>query len=399
MQSVHEVLTTITREVRPMVARQVPLEEAGGAVLAEPVTMDIDSPPFDRAVLDGFAVQSVHAPAGALLEIIGRQDAGGALFEDVVGPGQCLGINTGGRLPAGADGVLMVEHATVEGNHVHVGKPVGRGHGIQRQGADARAGQVVLEAGVRLSGAQLAVLASAGAALVSVRRVRAAVLTTGDELVAASQRPGPGQIRNSNGPMVAEMVREAGGEVLHLGVCGDDAAMLRGLLERGFAEADLLVVSGGMSMGTRDLVPVLLKEMGVAIHVEKVRMKPGKPFLLGSIETVGGRKYVAGLPGNPVSAFVTFQRFVREVLGQMVGARGEARVIEAQAGADLDANGDREFYQPCSVGVEAGISVARPLKWKGSADLFTLARAKGLLIREAGAGEVRAGEAVGVLLL
>jgi molybdopterin biosynthesis enzyme len=154
-----------------------------------------------------------------------------------------------------------------------------------------------------------------------------------------------------------------------------------------------------MSMGTRDLVPVLLKEMGVAMHVEKVRMKPGKPFLLGSLGEGEGRRYVAGLPGNPVSAFVTFQRFVRVMIERMMGGSGEGRVVQVRAGVDLEANGDREFYQPCSVEVEGGALVARPLKWKGSADLFTLARAKGLLIREAEAGAVRAGEGVGVLLL
>jgi molybdopterin molybdotransferase len=382
-----------------MVARQAALERAGGSVLAAALRMDIDSPPFDRAAVDGFAVQSGHARAGALLEIIGRQDAGGALFAGVVGPGQCVGINTGGRMPAGADGVLMVEHAVVEGDRMRVGKAVGAGHGMQRQGSDARAGQVVLEAGVRLGAAQLAVAATAGAAEVRVRRVRAAVLTTGDELVAAGERPGPGQIRNSNGPMIAELVREAGGEVLDLGVCGDDEARLRGLLERGLAEADLLVVSGGMSMGTRDLVPVLLKEMGVAIHVEKVRMKPGKPFLFGSVERAGERKYVAGLPGNPVSAFVTFHRFVRVAMGAMVGMGASQREIEARAGVELERNGDREFYQPCVFEHEGGQVVARPLSWKGSADLFTLARAQGLLVREAGAGPVAVGGAVRMLRL
>jgi molybdopterin molybdotransferase len=199
--------------------------------------------------------------------------------------------------------------------------------------------------------------------------------------------------------MIAELVREAGGEVLDLGVCGDDEARLRGLLERGLAEADLLVVSGGMSMGTRDLVPVLLKEMGVAIHVEKVRMKPGKPFLFGSVERAGERKYVAGLPGNPVSAFVTFHRFVRVAMGAMVGMGASQREIEARAGVELEGNGDREFYQPCVFEQEGGQVVARPLSWKGSADLFTLARAQGLLVREAGAGPVAVGGAVRMLRL
>ncbi len=202
--------------------------------------------------------------------------------------------------------------------------------------------------------------------------------------------------------MLVALVKEAGAEILDLGQCGDDAAQLRAGLERGLVETDLLVVTGGMSMGSKDLVPGLLKELGVAVHVEKVRMKPGKPFLFGT-RVVGEKpSYVAGLPGNPVSAFVTFQLFVREMLGILAGGevRGvRSRFIVAEAAAGFPANGDREFFQPCVLERRGAVTVARPFDWRGSADILTLAKADGLARRPADSGEVKAGELMEVLPL
>jgi molybdopterin molybdotransferase len=185
--------------------------------------------------------------------------------------------------------------------------------------------------------------------------------------------------------------------MLDLGTVRDEPDLLREALSRGLREADVLVVTGGMSMGTKDWVPKLLVELGVEIHVEKVKMKPGKPFVFGTKEVGGARHYVAGLPGNPVSGYVCFMRLVLPLLGRLYpGMRGAGLGLEAaRAGVDLGANGDREFYQPCKV--EGGVAV--PVVWKGSADLFTLARANALLVHPAGAGERKAGSAVEVLRL
>ena len=401
MLTVQESLAIVTREARPLVATSLALSRAAGALLAEPLYMDIDSPPFDRAMVDGFALLSADARAGASLRIVGRQDAGGPLFPGPLLPGQALGINTGAPLPAGADAVVMVEHTRVEGATVMLQRPLAAGQGMQKRGADARAGQRILEACQTLHAAQMALAAMAGAAQVAVRRARVAILTTGDELVPIAATPGPGQIRNSNGPMMAELVRHTGAEVLDLGVVGDREADLRAMLERGLAEADLLLVSGGMSMGTRDLVPPLLTELGVAIHIAKLRIKPGKPFIFGTRDGASGRKYVAGLPGNPVSAFVTFHRFVRAILGALTGERDVDRSSAGCTTVALEANGDRAFYRPCAVAVDAATARVQltPLAWKGSADLFTLGQAQGLLIREPGAPAVEAGAVVPVLLL
>jgi molybdopterin molybdotransferase len=373
--------------------------------------MDQDSPRFDRAMVDGFALHWQDARPDIELELVGHIDAGGAVFSGVVQPGQCVAINTGGVVPAGADAVLMVEHSQKvvrgEKEFVITKTSLPPGAGIQKQGSDAKAGDVVLSDSVTLGPAQIALCAAAGIGMPQARRARIAVLATGDELVdtSASGASGtraalePGQIWNSNGPMLCALATQAGAEVLDLGTCRDDERLLRDIISRGLTQADLLVVSGGMSMGTRDWVPVILKQLGARLHVEKVRIKPGKPFLLGTVQIKGQEKYVAGLPGNPVSSFVTFQRFVREMIARMTGlARPASRILPAQSASALPANGDREFYQPCTLRQQNSTLVADVLAWKGSADLFTLARADGLLIRPAGAPEVPAGGPVDILI-
>ncbi len=306
--------------------------------LAKPVSMDIDSPPFDRALLDGFAVQSKDACAGAQLHIVGRHDAGGPA-NCRVAQGQCVAINTGAPLPPGADAVAMVEYTNpIPGaaDYIQLTKLVANGAGVQRQSSDARAGQAVLEAGMKLTPAALAVAAAAGADQVWViPKPRVAVLVTGDELVPVTQRPGPTEIRNTNSMMLTSLVRQCANvpcEVLDLGVARDESETIRTALARGLAGSDVLLVSGGMSMGTRDLVPQLLVELGVEIHVQKVRIKPGKPFIFGTFSPgapggdVSQRRYVIGLPGNPVSAFVCFKRFVEPLLRALHGETVNDRV-------------------------------------------------------------------------
>ncbi len=291
--TIEETLAVIHREVGKLGIIKVAVGMGHAHVLAEPVLWASDSPPFDRALLDGFAVRSVDARIGAQLQIVGKRDAGGVGgWDGAFNQGQCVAINTGAVFPAGADAVLMVEHSRTERPSddgpafVTVLREVRAENGVQRRGAHGRVGSVALAAGTVLNAAAIGGAVSAGAAELTVwRKPRVAVLSTGDELVAAGQPLGPGQIHNSNQAMLLALVKECNGESMNLGSCPDVREELRSRLETGLREADLLVVTGGMSMGTRDLVPALLKELGVEIHVEKVRMKPGKPFVFG---TVGG---------------------------------------------------------------------------------------------------------------
>jgi len=415
MLSVDDVLRVIGEKILPLEPVGESLLEGHGKVLAEAVVMQEDSPPFDRAQLDGYAVRSADFHRGGLLEafapglrIIGQRDAGMTGGSAGISPGECIGINTGAMMPEGADAVLMVEYSVrLEGDDVPRVRPtreVAAGYGVQKRASDARAGDKVLQAGVRLAAAELAVAAAAGAATLSVRKLRAGLLTTGDELIPVGATPQPGQIRNSNHLMLAALLRGFGtSDLLDLGSCGDEADRLRELLGRGLSGSDLLLVSGGMSMGTRDLVPGLLQELGVVFYVEKVRMKPGKPLVIGEWEQEGRRCYVAGLPGNPVSGFVCFHRFVREMLVRLLQADEASgigpRFVEAQCEGALVDNGDREFYLPCRVSLKQGSVRAEPLAWKGSADLFTLSKAQGLIVRPVGAGASEPGAVVPVLLL
>jgi molybdopterin molybdotransferase len=415
MLSVDEVVKLVGEKVEPLPPCKVRLLEGHGSALAEDVRMGEPSPPFDRAQLDGFAVRSADFHREGLLDafsrglrLIGQMDAGTRGFPSALQAGECVGINTGAMMPEGADAVLMVEYservADADGTRVKATRGVTPGYGVQRKGSDAEAGEIVLASGRRLFASEMAVAATAGAATVSVRRLRASLLTTGDELVPVDVQPAPGQIRNSNHAMLASLLSEFGAaSVLDLGTCGDDAGRLRGLLKKGLEESALLLVSGGMSMGTKDLVPRLLKELGVTFYVEKVRMKPGKPLVIGRWgESGGGRRcYVAGLPGNPVSGFVCFHRFVREMMARLLradeGSGVAPEVVEAHSSRALGENGDREFYLPCQLSVQEGVLRAEPLAWKGSADLFTISRANGLMIRPAGAAAAEAGSLVRVL--
>ncbi|MGN6367848.1 MAG: molybdopterin molybdotransferase MoeA [Phycisphaerae bacterium] len=408
LKSVDETFETIRCSASFSEPVSVTPYEGRGMVLGADVVMESDSPPFDRALLDGYAVISDDATPASRLEIVGRQDAGGEVWRGQVQRGQCVGINTGAPMPGGADAVLMVEHSEIAqgegagGAEVIVKKEVGAGFGVQRRGAQGRKGEAALKAGTVMTPAAVGAAVAAGAREVRViPRPRVAVLTTGDELVEAGKELDVGQIRNSNSPMLMALLDGVAG-VVDLGHSRDEAGVLRGKLEAGLEGADVLVVTGGMSMGTKDLVLGMLKELGVEILVEKVRMKPGKPFLFGRREKGERRSYVCGLPGNPVSAFVTFHLFVKELLGVLSGRGGGERFVAARAGSVFAANGEREFFQPCVLRREGEHLVAVAGAWPGSADVFALARLGGeggLVRRGVNAPAVGVGEVVRVLVV
>ena len=430
-----EIIDATPVSLRAAVERS--LHEAEGLVLAEDLRADRDYPPFDRSLMDGFAVRCAEtSAAGAELKIIGEIAAGrpappGALG---AGAGEAFAIMTGAPLPEGADGIVPVEETqrigAGAGDRVRIARAASPGRFIGRRGSDARAGEIVLAKGMRLGPRQLAVAATVGAARVRVyEKPRIAVLGSGDELVGIGEEPGEAQIRNSNNLMLAALLRRMGCEVTDGGIVRDDPASVRAALAGAIDAYDAVFISGGMSMGTYDYVPRTLLELGVELKVTKLRIKPGKPFVFGVRNRVSGFGYrgsgeegvrgfdpkpetrdpllwaraagqpdvfVFGLPGNPVSAFVCTVRLASRLIGRLCGETGASEAwASATISEALPANGPREFYLPVVFGRSEG--VARPLKWKGSADVFTLAAASALLVREADAPALPAGAAVRVL--
>jgi molybdopterin molybdotransferase len=423
MLSVAEALDAVRRECRPLRSRHLRLSHLLGLRLAENVTSRVDSPPFDKALVDGFAIASSDStPTLRVTEMV----TAGAVPSRAVEPGTAIRVMTGAPLPRGADAVVkwedceLVDDATVR--NPTTASTVAAGTCVLRRGAAFHAGQVVLAAGKRLGPLDIALLAEIGQAEVAAfPRPAVGVLPTGDELVEAHESAGPGKIRNSNGPMLLAAVAAAGATAVELGVARDDTADLRAKISRGL-ECDVLLISGGVSAGVKDLVPGTLTELSVEEHFHQVRVKPGKPLWFGVSESCATgvspaslgvddpprfstgdtpvahakRTLVFGLPGNPVSTMVSFKLFVEPALAALSGA--EFRAPATQRGvlaAKFKHRGGRPTYHPCRrIANERGEQKITPLDWQGSADLATLTRADCLAAFPAGDYELGAGDQV-----
>ena len=309
LMSLEEAQRRILERVVRLSAEQVPLANAAGRVLAEAARARVDLPPFDASAMDGFAVRSEETPGR--LPVVERIAAGRPASRELRA-GEAMGIATGGAVPAGADAVIPLEYVVDDGNEIQIGEQVERGANVRSRGGDLRAGDVVVPAGELLGPAQLGALAAAGIAdISSARRPRAAVLATGSELRRPGETLEPGQIYEANGVILAAQLQSAGAEVEPLDAVVDDEDAHRTALEAGL-DADVLVTSGGVSVGPHDLVRTVGAELGIEEVFWGVAVKPGKPLWFG----VRGQTLVFGLPGNPVSSLVCFELFVRPaVLG------------------------------------------------------------------------------------
>jgi molybdopterin molybdotransferase len=403
MLSVDEAVQHVLKHARAGAAVMCPLREALGLVLAEDVAADIDSPPYDKSVVDGYAVIAAEVAEQAELTVIEEIAAGAIPLERVVA-GTATRIMTGAPIPSGADAVIMVEQTeSLEGGplgRVRLDGAVKAGQNIMRRAASMARGQKVLPAGRMLSPIEIGLLAEVGQAqLRAIPRPTVAVLVTGNELVKASQSPGPGQIRNSNGPMLAAAAEAAGATVVELGIGRDNRAELGELVGEGL-KADMLIVSGGVSAGRYDLVPEVLQQSGVRQVFHKVHLKPGKPVWFGTKAGAADEKLVFGLPGNPVSSLVCFELFVRPAIGRLAG-RGDTALSELEARLTIDhvSRGDRPTYHPARLTSDHGQQRVEPLRWQGSGDLRTLAEANSLACFPPGERAFRAGEAIRVLRL
>jgi molybdopterin molybdotransferase len=399
MLEVADALNTVLRFAAPLRPEVTPLGPAAlGRVLAADIASDIDSPPFDKALMDGFAVRSADLADGPAELTVIEEIAAGAVPGKAVNAGQSAALYTGAPLPFGADAVIAKENCTLLADgRVRVNEaPVAAGRNVLPRGRELTTGEVALLAGTILTPAALGLLAAVGQTAVScIPSPRVGVLVTGDELVEADTRPGPGRIRNTNGPMLVAQAARAGAVARSLGIGRDDPVALRALIADGL-DSDVLILSGGVSVGKFDRVPDTLRELGVEVHFHKVRMKPGKPLLFGT----RGDTLVFGLPGNPVSAFVGFELFVRPALQKLAGHPDDAlRTTVAPLAEDFDAANDRPTFHPARLSDPGTGPRVVPIPWFGSADLRSLLSADALLMLPAGEVRLMASQPVDVILL
>ena len=400
MIDIDEAQRVVLSHVRPLDTEQVPLGEAGMRTLAEAVRCDIDMPPFDRAVMDGYAVRAIDTIAAPLrLRVVGRSAAGGSGTCSVEA-GEAVKINTGAPMPAGADAVVRIEatELSVSNAEVVVRESVTPGRFVTPKAAYVTAGSVILPNGTVLGPTEIAAAATAGVATVTVyRQPVVAILSTGDELIEVDRKPAGAQIRNSNQYVLQALAESAHCKIRLLGVAGDDENQLRCKIDAGLS-ADVLCITGGVSMGDRDLVPDVLAAAGATIHVRKISIKPGRPTLFA---TGRGGALVFGLPGNPASAFVVFELLVRSAIAALQGRTGEApKPTRVRLHGTLAATSARQTYHPARVSIsDDGELVARTLSWQGSGDAIGMVGANGLMVREPNTRAVGDGETVRALLL
>lgn len=388
---VREKLGAVKRDLK---AEAAPLGQALNRVLAENVEADRDYPPFNRSTRDGYAVRSADVgTAPAALDCVGEVRAGES-FAGQVAPKQCVRIMTGAPLPPGADAVVMFEQAHESDARVSVQRPVEPWENVVRQGSEAAAGNVVVHEGRRLGAAELGLLASVGRKDVNVfRQPSVAILPTGDEVVPVDRRPEWFQIRNSNAVTLEAQVTQAGGAPRRLGIAPDDKAALRRMIEEGL-EADLLLLSGGISAGKYDFVEEVLKELGAEFYFHGVAIRPGKPLAFGYVRG----KFFFGLPGNPVSTYVTFELFVRPALGMLQGAEFELPVfLRARMGKPFKQKPGLTAFMPARVCLENLDPVVNLVGWQGSGDLVGVAAANCFLVVHPDQSEIPRGEWVDVL--
>jgi len=398
MLTIEQALQFVLDHTAPGAPISIPLNEALGCVLAEEIVSDVDSPPHDKSTVDGYAVIAADiARTGMELKVLEEVTAG-TVPSRAVEPGTATRIMTGAPIPRGADAVVMVEQTKfADGQVTILQSPVRLGQNIMRRASAMSRGQTVLSSGRLLRAIEIGLLAEVGrSTIAAIPSPRVAVLTTGNELVAPSLVPGPGQIRNSNGPMLHGLARQCGAQVSDLGIARDDTGELTRDVSAGLGR-DVFILSGGVSAGTLDLVPSVLEKLGVTQVFHKVNLKPGKPLWFGTKPRCEGHQtLVFGLPGNPVSSLVCFELFVRPVIQKLRGLPpvGLARVT-AQLATDHDHRGDRPTYWPAKL-EESSVT---PLAWQGSGDLRTLTDANCLAHFPAGDRRFKAGEKVEVLLL
>jgi molybdopterin molybdotransferase len=391
--TIDEALARILERARPLDVEDVPVGDAAGRVLAEAARAGVDLPPFPSSAMDGFAVRADDTPA--TLPVVARI-AAGIPAPRPLALGEAMAIATGGAVPEGADAVIPIEHVIDHGNSVEIAERVERSAHVRPRGGDIRAGDVVVAGGARLGPAQVGALAAAGLASVRCgRRPRAAVLTTGTELKRPGEALGPGEIYEANGLLLEAALATAGAEAESLPSVADDETSHRAALARGL-DADVLVTTGGVSVGPHDLVRRIEAELGVEEVLWGVAVKPGKPLSFG----VRGRTLVFGLPGNPVSTLVGFELFVRPAVLALQGAADPGpSFAPARLASAVRRNPARDELVRARARLDGDGMVVEPLPGQESHMIARAAHANALALVPRGDGELAAGERVRYLEL
>jgi molybdopterin molybdotransferase len=396
--SYEEASRLLISHIPPQRRTTVSLSQALGRVLCCDIEANQDVPAFDKSVMDGYAVRSGDMMSAANTARVVGEVLAGELPDFSLGLNEAASIMTGAPLPSGADAVVMVEKAErLDNSKVILYASAQSGENVAFRASEVACGDVVLNRGQLIEAAQIGVLAMFGKTEVEVTESpQIGILPTGSEIVEVSENPGIGQIRNSNAPMLTAQSQQLGLMPIVYPVITDDIDTTRSALEAGLEQVDLLVLTGGVSMGKHDYVPQVLQSMGVDLIFHKVAIKPGKPILFGR----RGERLVFGLPGNPVSSFVTFELFVRPAIRHWMGHKSPFHVeVEACLERAVCNEGDRDFFAPGKAAfAQDGIAID-PVETKGSADLVAFSRANSLIHLGACCGELAAGTLVKILLL
>lgn len=405
MLTVEEAIETILRDIVPLETVEVPLTDAFGYVLAQDLYADMDNPPFDNSAVDGYAlfwedVQSASEDAPVYLVEVGEVPAGG-VAERSLQRGQCMRVMTGAPIPDGANAMVMVEDTRRDPRGVAVSAPVRPGNHIRRRGEDVREGAHILSPGTHLGAAEVAMLAAMGcSAPRCYRRPKVAVISTGDELVEPARKPGPGQIRDCNRYALAALVAEAGAELHSITHLPDDEARTEAWFRAcagldGSDPADVIVTSGGVSVGDRDFVKPALERLGT-LEMWKVRMKPGKPIAFGRI----AETCFFGLPGNPVSTMVTFELFVRPALWKLSGRKQlQRQIVPVRLNGEVRRRAGRREYIRATVRWKDDRFEATPTGSQGSGILSSMLEANGLVVIPEEASHIAAGTVLPAIIL
>lgn len=396
MIPVSKALKIIARETSEVRSERIALEDSLGRILAEDIVADSDLPPFDRSQMDGYAVKAsdtVHAPV--TLRLVGESAAGRG-WHKTLKPGEAVRIMTGASVPAGADAVQKLEVAKEGGDSVTLFESTEAGRFIVSKGKEVKKGKTVLRSGERITAANISIPAAFGYAKLKVaKQPRVAIISTGSEIVDVKKRPGRDQIRNSNSVMLKALCEQAGAVATVYPNVGDDISNLKFQISEAVRNSDILVTTGGVSVGKYDLTKLALKDLGAEVFFERVALKPGKPTVFGRLR----KTLVFGLPGNPVSSAVTFYLFVRKAILMMQSAGfTDLEPATAITPKPIKSTKERDVYLPSGLRIVNGRLMVEPVNWHGSSDFIGFSRADALAIIPKGS-TVEAGKVIDILLI